>query len=176
MAVQKPRKPEYPVRENASKHARFFDGSKDLCRHEDAASVDLSRLVAQFGGGTVPLSSSLVSRSPVSSVVDYDMDLMSAIQAVDALRSSFLALDPAVQQGFPSWQAIADGLRDGLLVEVDGKPVLASSVKKVPEPSSGSSGDGSGASAKAKPAPVSAEDFEAFKEFRAMRGAADGHA
>lgn len=85
-----------------------FDGVEDMARQEFRDEADINIILKKFGA-TAP------QRPLVFGEADYDMDLQTAMLAIDAAKDIHLHLGPALQEKYPTWQDVLNGVATGQL-------------------------------------------------------------
>lgn len=93
----------------------YFDQDEDVCRQEFLSDCDVNNVLSRHG-----LFAS--SRALEYGEADYDMDLVSAMQAASLTSQAFSRLDPAVTSVYGSWAAVMAAVARGEL-SVDGSSI-----------------------------------------------------
>lgn len=93
--------------------ARRRSNDPIITRQEDAAAVDLNRILARFKvtGQMPPL------RQPNYSEVDYDMDLQGAFAAIAQAKAIYRDLPEAVKAKYGDWREVLAAAESGQLKE-----------------------------------------------------------
>lgn len=87
-------------------YAISFEGTPDAARQEFKDECDTSFQLRRFGAGQA-------FRAPNAGMVDFDMDLQGAIQAMKDAKAAFERLDPELRRRYSSWTAISWAIADG---------------------------------------------------------------
>lgn len=87
----------------------------DLARQEFAKESDINQIMKRFGAGD-----QIMSRPFNTGDVDFDMDLLQAIDADRAVRNAWASFSPELRTKYPNLEEIFYALQNGSLVLRDG--------------------------------------------------------
>lgn len=94
-----------------------FDQTVDMARQEFAAEADINTMMKKF----MPLQNTRVSEW--GQEIDYDMDLQTALAAIDAAKRAHAQMTPELRAKYPTWQALLNGLNSGQFkIDLNEKP------------------------------------------------------
>lgn len=106
-------------------------GNVDKARQEDLPGTDINAMFKRFGGF------GQVRTDPQFGEIDYDLNLQTALAAVDQARSAWRRQPQSIKELYPTWQQLLLAVEDGEIRVKDGKLELTEAPKP-PRPETGS--------------------------------------
>lgn len=98
----------------------------DTTRKEFKDEADINYIMSRFDP--------TMARQPVFSEIDYDLDLQTAIHAVDEARTAYENLPQKLKERFTSWEQLLAALNSGRLRINTERPTTEPTTATPPEP------------------------------------------
>lgn len=109
------------------------EGFPDTARQEFKDDADINILLDRFGVETMVRQ---VTQDNFTTV-DFDIDLLQAMDAIGAAKSAFGKLHPEIQEKYPTWQDVLTAIDAGeLTMDANGNPLDLSEEKPKETPKS----------------------------------------
>lgn len=108
--MQRANRTQHDDKQDAISHASGIDCSTqdDTARQEFKDEADVNLMLGRYGVG-------LPQKQITYGETDFDLDLQTALEAVNTARTAYRELPPELRKMYPSWQTLLNALETGAL-------------------------------------------------------------